>query len=197
MSSHPPNHLPFITYVPPYHQTNFISASHLDRQDRQFRVKPTFDNSPQKVIDMKMRRNMWRRLKPKLPPPNSTREPSYFFRSFKTKPSYSSRELQVALHNPLLVRPGASPPKDYFRKESKVRRLRFPQEDWSQLHRKRRLKYLCNNLTSQVLSGCCLTSNLDRPFLLHKYFISNFTAEFERRRENQKEFFFFDIYLLN
>lgn len=80
---------------------------------------------------------MWRRLKPKLTPPNSTRKPSYFFRSFETEPSFSSRELQVALYNLLLVRPGASPPKDYFRKESKVRRLRFPQEDWHQLHRKK------------------------------------------------------------
>jgi hypothetical protein len=80
---------------------------------------------------------MWRRLKPKLTPPNSTRKPSYFFRSFETKLSYSSRELQVALYNLLLVRPEASPSEDYFRKESKVRRLRFPQEDWHQRRRKK------------------------------------------------------------
>jgi hypothetical protein len=49
---------------------------------------------------------MWRRLKPKLAPPNSTRKPSYFFRSFETEPSYSSRELQVALTTCYSFAPG-------------------------------------------------------------------------------------------
>ena len=32
-----------------------------DRQDRQIRVKPQFDKSPQKVIDMKKGEFLWRR----------------------------------------------------------------------------------------------------------------------------------------